>query len=99
MVETTKFNGRASFRGESAGMKLTERFTRVAPSVIEYRFTVEDPATWTKPWTAIFTFDKDDEQYQLVEYACPRGQLRNDEHPQRRAQAGKRPGRFQKVRR
>ena len=73
VVETTKFNGRASFRGESANMKLTERFTRIAPDVIEYRFTVDDPTTWTKPWTAMFTFDKDDEQYELVEYACHEG--------------------------
>ena len=37
-----------SFRGSSPKMKLIERFTRVAPNVLEYRFTVEDPDTWTK---------------------------------------------------
>jgi hypothetical protein len=54
-------------------MKLVERYTRIAPNVLEYRFTVDDPKTWTKPWTAMFTFDKDDDQYELVEYACHEG--------------------------
>jgi hypothetical protein len=73
VVESTNFNGRSGFRGSSADMKLIERFTRVAPTVIEYRFTVEDPTIWTKSWTAMFRFDKDDEQYELVEYACHEG--------------------------
>ena len=73
IVETTNFNGKASFRGSSANLKLVERYTRVAPSVMEYRFTVEDPTTWTKPWTAMMAFDKDDDQYELVEYACHEG--------------------------
>jgi hypothetical protein len=70
VVESTNFNGKSSFRGSSPNMKLIERFTRVAPNVLEYRFTVEDPDTWTRPWTAMFHFDKDDSQYELVEYAC-----------------------------
>jgi catechol 2,3-dioxygenase-like lactoylglutathione lyase family enzyme len=73
VIETTKFNGQASYRGSSPGMKLIERYRRVAPDVLEYVFTVDDPATWTKPWTAGFAFDKDDEQYELVEYACHEG--------------------------
>jgi hypothetical protein len=73
VIETTNFNGRALFLGSSAGLKLTERYTRIAPNVLEYRFTVNDPAVWTRPWTAMFTFDKDDEQYELVEYACHEG--------------------------
>jgi hypothetical protein len=51
-------------------MKLIERFTRVGPNLLEYRFTIDDPTTWAQPWTAMFHFDKDDEQYELVEYAC-----------------------------
>ena len=52
VVETTNFNGRNPFRGASEQLKVTERFTRVAPDQISYRFTVEDPSTWAKPWTA-----------------------------------------------
>ena len=31
---------------------MTERFTRTGPDQIAYRFTVEDPSAWTRPWTA-----------------------------------------------
>jgi catechol 2,3-dioxygenase-like lactoylglutathione lyase family enzyme len=73
VVETVGFNGQALFRGASADMKLTERFTRVGPTELQYSFTVDDPTIWTKSWTAQFTYDKDDEQYELVEYACHEG--------------------------
>jgi catechol 2,3-dioxygenase-like lactoylglutathione lyase family enzyme len=73
VIETTNFNGRAPYLGSSAGMKLIERYTRIAPNVLEYQFTVDDPATWTGPWTARFAFDRDDDQYELVEYACHEG--------------------------
>jgi hypothetical protein len=52
VVETTNFNGKNAFRGASENMKVTERFTRVADDMIDYRFTIEDPATWDRPWTA-----------------------------------------------
>jgi hypothetical protein len=73
VVETTGLNDRAGFRGSSPDMKLIERFTRVSPTALEYRFTVDDPTTWTRSWTGMFTFDRDDEQYELVEYACHEG--------------------------
>ena len=73
VVETTNFNGRAPYRGSTENLRLTERFTRLGPTVLEYQFTVDDPATWTRPWTAMFRYDKDDEQYELVEYACHEG--------------------------
>ena len=70
VVETANFNGRMPYLGSSARMTLTERYTRIGPNQLEYRFTVNDPTVWTKPWTAMFVFDKDDTQYELVEYAC-----------------------------
>ena len=73
VIETTNFNGQAPYREASAGVRLIERYTRVAPGVLEYRFTVDDPTIWTRPWTGMFTFDKDDDQYELVEYACHEG--------------------------
>ncbi len=73
VVETTNFNGGTSYRGSSADLTLTERFTRIGPNVLEYRFTVDDPTVWAAPWTAMFRFDKDDDQYELVEYACHEG--------------------------
>jgi len=52
VVETTNFNGKNPFRGASENMKVTERFTRVADDTIDYTFTIEDPATWDRTWTA-----------------------------------------------
>jgi hypothetical protein len=52
VIETTNLNGKNPFRGSSEHMRVTERLTRVSPDTILYRFTVEDPATWTAPFTA-----------------------------------------------
>ena len=73
VIETQRFNNKASFHGSTEAMTLTERFTRVGPSKLLYEFTVNDPTVWVRPWTAMFTFDLDDEQYELVEYACHEG--------------------------
>ena len=73
VIETQRFNGRGSYRGTTAGMRLTERFTRTGPTRLMYEFTVDDAAVWVQPWTAMFAFDLDDEQYELVEYACHEG--------------------------
>ena len=50
--------------------KLVERFTRVGPDTINYEFTVSDPATWTRPWTAMLPWTKIDPKEQMYEYAC-----------------------------
>ncbi len=73
VIETTNFNGLASYRGSSSDMTLIERYTRIGPSSLQYSFTVDDPTVWTRPWTGQFNFDLDDEQYELVEYACHEG--------------------------
>ena len=73
VVETTNFNGRVSYRGSSEGLTLIEHYTRLGPNTLEYRFSMDDPAVWTAPWSAMFRFEKDDEQYELVEYACHEG--------------------------
>jgi hypothetical protein len=52
VVETTNINGKNPFNGSSDRMRVTERFTRVADDTILYRFTVDDPLTWDRPWTA-----------------------------------------------
>ncbi len=68
VVETTNFNGKNPFRGASEGMKVTERFTRVAADQILYKFTVEDSATWARPWTAEMPMAKTDGP--IFEFAC-----------------------------
>jgi hypothetical protein len=71
VVETTNFNDKTRFRGATENMKLTERFKRVAPDMLSYEFTVDDPAAFTKPWTASITWSKSDGD--LYEYACSEG--------------------------
>jgi cell division septation protein DedD len=68
VVETTNFNGKNAFRGASDNLKVTERFTRVADDSIQYRFTVEDPATWDRPWTADAPLAKTNGP--IFEFAC-----------------------------
>lgn len=73
VVETSRFNGRGGYRGSTAAARLTERFTRTGPTKLRYEFTLNDPTVWVQPWTATFAFDLDNEQYELVEYACHEG--------------------------
>jgi hypothetical protein len=92
VVETTNFNDRNPFQGSSAEMRVTERFTRVSADEISYQFTVDDPKTWTRPWTAEIPMMKTTGP--LYEYACHEGNygLPNILHAQRveDAKAGKR---------
>jgi hypothetical protein len=67
VVETTNFSNRASFEGATRNMVLVERWTRVADDRIDYRFTVSDPETWSKPWSATIAWNKTG---MLYEYAC-----------------------------
>ena len=73
VVEIANFNGRSSLFGASANARLTERYTLIGPGHLEYKFTVDDPTVWTRPWTGRMTISKDDSQYELVEYACHEG--------------------------
>ena len=68
VVETTNFNGKNPFRGASENMKVTERFTRVADDRIEYKFTIEDPATWDRTWSVEAPLAKT--QGPIFEFAC-----------------------------
>jgi hypothetical protein len=79
VVETTNINplqlAQTSvlwpYRGASQDLKVTERFTRTGPDTILYRFTMEDPSTFTAPVTGELPFNRIDEQ--LFEYACHEG--------------------------
>jgi hypothetical protein len=60
-----------AYRGASENLKVTERFTRTGPDTIVYRFTMEDPAVFTAPFTGELPFKKIDEV--VYEYACHEG--------------------------
>jgi hypothetical protein len=52
-------------------MRLTERLRRTSPATLEYAFTVDDPATWTRPWTAVIHWQQ--ARGDVLEYACHEG--------------------------
>jgi hypothetical protein len=71
VVETTHFNDKVAFQGSSDALRVVERFRRVSADEISYQFTVEDPRTWTKPWSAeIPMLHAEGRPY---EYACHEG--------------------------
>jgi hypothetical protein len=71
VVETTNFTDKTAFQGSSENMRLTERFTRVAEDRIDYKFTIDDPATWTRPWSAELPMQKTIGP--IFEHACHEG--------------------------
>ena len=73
VVETTNFTQRSAYRGASAEtLKLVERFTRVAPDKISWTMTVEDPTTWTRPWSFGMPLTILDSE-QMQPYECHEG--------------------------
>jgi hypothetical protein len=68
VVDTTNFTDKTRFRGATENMHVTERFSRSDTHNLLYRFTVEDPATWDKPWTGEYTWPATDAH--IYEYAC-----------------------------
>ena len=71
VVETTNFRPDQSFRASGQNLKVTERLTRVDPNQILYRFTVEDPDTFTRPFSGEVAMNATSEQ--IYEYACHEG--------------------------
>ena len=71
VVDTTNFTAKTRFRGSTADLHVIERFTRVDDKTLLYRFTIDDPATWTKSWTGEYTWPATDAP--IYEYACHEG--------------------------
>ena len=73
VVETTNFKERSTFRNASAStLRLVERFTRAAKDTLEWSVTVDDRATWTRPWTFSMPLTMDDRE-PILEFACHEG--------------------------
>ena len=71
IVDTVNFDERNTFQSGSPELRLTERFTRLDASTLIYEFTVDDPATYTKPWTVQIPMTP--VKGHLYEYACHEG--------------------------
>jgi hypothetical protein len=77
VIDTVNFLRETSFRGSSANLHLVERLTRIDDDTLLYEFTVDDPGTWTRPWTVAIPMQK--VEVPIYEYACHEGNyaLRN----------------------
>ena len=89
VVEVTNFSDRTTFHGAGATRRLVERYhAREARtrSASRSRFTI--PATWTEPWTLVAQRTPRPRLLADLRVRLPRGELRHDQHPQRRPQPG-----------
>ena len=73
VVETVNFHRETAFENGLTGprLRLVERFNLVAPDVLMYEVTVDDPTVWTQPWTYQLPMQRND--LPLYEYACHEG--------------------------
>ena len=72
VVDTTNFTRAAAYRGANAAtLRVTERFTRVARDTIKWTATLDDPATWTRPWTLAMTLTADSQP--VMAFECHEG--------------------------
>ena len=71
VVDTTNFTDKTSFRGATPDLHVIERFTREGDHALLYRFTIDDPQTWTKPWTGEYSWPE--AHGPIYEYACHEG--------------------------
>jgi hypothetical protein len=53
-------------------IRLVEHFVPISANVLQYYATIEDPTTWTRPWTFMLTWQREND-YQILEYACVEG--------------------------
>ena len=73
VIETRNFKDRSTYRNaEAATLRLVERFTRTAPDKMQWAVTVDDPGTWTRPWTFVVPLTMNDRE-PVLEFACHEG--------------------------
>ena len=71
VIDTTNFTAKTRFRGSTENLHVVERLTRMDDKTLLYRFTVEDPDTWDRPWTGEMTWPATNQP--ILEYACHEG--------------------------
>ena len=71
VIETRNFARETAFGNSSANMHLIEKFWMIDADTLGYEFTVEDPTTWTAPWTVMFPMRRG--ELPIYEYACHEG--------------------------
>jgi hypothetical protein len=71
VIDVTNFSAKTNFRGSTDNLHLIERWTRTGPQTIEYKVTIDDPTTWTKPWTVVQEYGKQSDKFNRI-YKEPR---------------------------
>lgn len=71
VIETRNFYYYANYSGATQDMKLVERISWVDDNTLQYDFTIDDPNTWTQPWSAKFPLTRSADP--VYEYACHEG--------------------------
>jgi hypothetical protein len=73
VVRTKDFHPQQSFRGSSNQTLITERFDLIGEDKIKYAFTIEDPLTYSQPWTGELAMNRKSTEEAMYEYACHEG--------------------------
>jgi hypothetical protein len=68
VIDTTNFTDKTRFRNSTENLHVVERISRLNAKTLLYRFTVDDAATWDKPWTGEYAWPQTQEK--MYEYAC-----------------------------
>jgi hypothetical protein len=73
VVDTTNYKPRSFMSTSSEKLHVIERFTRTGPESLKYEITIEDPETWTKPWSLMIPLKHSPSP--IYEYACHEGNV------------------------
>jgi hypothetical protein len=73
VVDTINYKPRSFMSISSEKLHVTERFSRTGPEILKYEITIDDPGTWTKPWSLMISLRRSSDP--LYEYACHEGNI------------------------
>ena len=71
VVDTTNLTDQTMFKGSGENMHVVERFRRLDAGTLLYEYTIDDPESFVRPWTAVFPMRKSEGP--IFEYACHEG--------------------------
>jgi hypothetical protein len=73
VVDSTNYKPKSFMSSSSEKLHVIERFTRTGPETLKYEITIDDPGTWTKPWSLMLPLKLSPQP--IFEYACHEGNI------------------------
>ena len=73
VVDTANYKPRSFMGISSEKLHVTERFSRTGAENLKYEITIDDPVTWTKPWSLMMSLGRS--AHPILEYACHEGNI------------------------